>query len=88
MVSRVTGAGVGWIRGGNVSHNYRARVTQCTVAPEGGPIYDEQVTRVTIADETCGEFVVVEQDGHAIRIGRPEWPAIRRAINRMMRECQ
>lgn len=72
-----------------MSHNYRVRVTQCTVVPEGEPIYAEQATQVTITDETGGEFVLIEQeDGRAIRICRAEWPAIRRAINRMMRECQ
>lgn len=71
-----------------MSDNYRVRVTQCTVVPEGEPIYAEQATQVTITDEAGGEFVVIEQDGSAIRINPAEWPAIRRAINRMMRECQ
>lgn len=49
-------------------------------------------TTVEIIDEAAGEFVVVEQHGRTgigkIMINPEEWPAIRRAIDRMIRECR
>ena len=72
---------------------YIARVTQITVMQEGVMIYDESATRVSIEDEGGGEFVEITQypDGkekQAIRISPEEWPAIRKVVDEMMKQCK
>lgn len=69
-----------------------ARITQLTVLPEGESIFSEMATTITIADEGSGEFVVVDQHGRTdigkITIDPREWPALRKAVDRMVRECR
>lgn len=71
---------------------YTQRVTQIMVAPDGEPIFAEMAITVTIEDEAAGEFVFVEQYGRdepgKIAISPEEWPALRAAINRMIKECR
>ena len=67
------------------------RVTKLTITPDGEPLFIERATDVLIDDEAAGEFVVVEQ--HADELGKiaidpDEWPMIRAAINRMVKECR
>ncbi len=45
-------------------------------------------TIVEIVDEGGGEFVVVKQTTGEVRIDPGEWPAIRKAINRLIKECR
>lgn len=70
---------------------YNTRVTRLTVLPEGQPMFSEMATTVEIADEAAGEFVEVTQHGRAdigkIAINPEEWPALRAAINRLIRQC-
>lgn len=70
----------------------KARITQMTVLPEGGALFSEFATKVTIVDEAAGEFVEVEQsrriDLGKIAINPDEWPALRKAIDLMVRGCQ
>lgn len=74
--------------------NYETRVTAMVVAPKGEPIYSEQATTVQIDDEAAGEFVVVSQEGGRapekgkISINPEEWPALRKAIDRLVKECR
>ena len=69
----------------------KLRVTQITIVPEGEPIFSEYGHTVRIEDEAAGEFVVIE-DHHdeygKIAININDWPALRRAINRMVKNCQ
>lgn len=55
-------------------------------------MYSEMTTTVEIDDEVGGEFVVVSQEGRddigKIAINPEEWPALRAAINRMVKACQ
>ena len=73
-----------------MSKPYETRVLSLIVLPEGEAIFSEQATTVTIEDEAGGEFIVVEQpglvDAGKIRIDRAEWPAIREAIESMIKE--
>lgn len=67
------------------------RVTKLTITPDGEPLFSERATDVLIDDEAAGEFVVVEQ--HADELGKiaidpDEWPTLRAAINRMVKECR
>ena len=70
---------------------YKARVTRIVVVPNGETLYCEEATTVEIDDESGGEFVVVSQDARSdlgkIAINPEEWPAIRSAINRMVKAC-
>jgi len=63
------------------------RVTQMTVVPEGEPIFSENAFIISIDDEAGGEFLSV-MDNHRcekITVNPEDWPALRSAINKMMR---
>lgn len=68
----------------------KTRTTQLTVAPEGVDLYDPCSTLIEIDDEGGGEFVkIVQPSGSAeIRIDVDEWPAIRAAVNKLVKECR
>lgn len=68
----------------------KSRVTQLTVVPEGAAIFDERGFTVKIEDEAGGEFVEVcnNCEGGTLRLDPSDWPELRRAINRMVRECR
>ena len=61
------------------------------VVPSGKPIYDEAATTIGLDDEGGGLFVTIRQeadlDTNEVKIDPEEWPAIRAAVNRMVREC-
>ena len=69
-----------------------ARVLSVVVAPEGEAIFSESATVVRIEDEGGGEYVVVSQESVPglgnIAINPEEWPALRDAIDRMVKECR
>ena len=67
---------------------YEIRTTALTVMPEGGRLFHETATRVSIEDEAGGEFIVVEQEAGKIRIDTGEWAKIREAVDRMVGECR
>lgn len=69
------------------------RVTRLHVLPEGQPIFDERAYSVEIDDEAGGEFVKVlchdeNCSNGQISIDPREWPALREAIDRMVKECR
>jgi hypothetical protein len=68
----------------------KARVTQIIVLPEDEPIFSERGYTITIRDEAAGEYIEIEdhQEGSKVAINPEEWPAIRAAINRMVKECR
>jgi hypothetical protein len=71
--------------------SYETRIKSVIVLPEGASMYNENATTVSIEDESCGEFVVVSQyidDHQKIRIDREEWPAIRSAINKAVKNLK
>ena len=69
----------------------RTILGQLRVVPDGKTFNDEGVTIIGIDDEGGGAFVTVRQEEdlntNEIRIDPGEWPAVRAAINRMVREC-
>lgn len=71
---------------------YESRITRITVAPEKEPLFSELATTITIDDEAAGEFVTIEQNIDSakgvISIDPNHWPAIRDAIDRMIKECR
>lgn len=64
------------------------RVTRLHVLTEGEPLFDERGFSVEIDDEGGGEFVVVHDRDGEIRLNAEEWPALREAIDRMVKECR
>lgn len=64
------------------------RVTRLHVLPEGEPLFSEQAFTVEIDDEAGGEFVVVSDCDGKIRLSAEEWPALREAIDRIVKECR
>ena len=70
---------------------YRTITTQRRIIPAGKTMDDEGVTIIGMADEGGGAFVTIRQEEdlntNEIRIDPDEWPAVRAAVNRMVREC-
>lgn len=67
---------------------YNTRCTAITVVPEDEKIFSEMATEVSIEDEGGGEFIEITQthsECNTIRIDPKEWPAIRSAVNRLMK---
>ena len=59
------------------------------VLPDSEPIFHERATRIEIQDEGAGEFVVLHQHGGGkFSVEPAEWPMLRAAINRMIRQCR
>ena len=70
---------------------YEIRTTGLTVVANGKPIFDASATDVRLVDEASGEFVEVRQfrgGASELRIDPEEWPTMREAIDRMIRECR
>ena len=71
--------------------NHRTILGQLWVVPAGKTLADEGVTIIGVDDEGGGAFVTVRQEENLntneIRIDPGEWPAVRAAVNRMVREC-
>ena len=72
--------------------NYETRITQITIVPEKEPQFSEAATTVSIEDEAAGEFVVIKQNASTANgtsaFSPKEWPIIRDAIDRMIKECR
>lgn len=67
------------------------RVTQIVVCPPGEPLFSDSATTVQIKDEAGGEFVEVSQDAPGqgkVWINPEEWPTLRAAINRLIKQCR
>lgn len=71
---------------------YEQRVHTIVVVPAGKQIFDESATYIGIEDEAAGEFIKVWQirddRDKDVRIDPEEWPVIRDAIDKIMKECR
>jgi hypothetical protein len=72
---------------------YEARTLKIAVGVKGEPIFHEGTTEIEIIDEAAGEFLKITQsmdnaEPGVIRIDTIEWPMLKAAINRMMKECR
>ena len=72
--------------------NYETRITKVTVLPKGEDLFHEGATEIAIVDEAGGEYLEIKQcsdmyDG-TIAIDLYEWPAIKAAIDKMIKECR
>jgi hypothetical protein len=72
--------------------NYETRTVRVSVAPKGEPLFHDGVTSVEIVDEAAGEFLEVSQCSESnevkILIDPYEWPTLRAAIDKMIKECR
>ena len=69
------------------------RTIKLVVLPKGETIFTERATELEIVDDAAGEFVKVMQSDEAaengtIQIDPAEWPMLKKAIDRMVKECR
>jgi hypothetical protein len=60
---------------------------------EGKEVYHDSMTEIGIVDECGGEFLEVTQSPDnaqpgTIKIDPHEWPTLKAAIDKMMKECR
>ena len=71
---------------------YETRLRSLIVLPVGAEIFSSKATVVELDDESCGEFVVIRQPHNdergEVRIDPDEWPVLRDAIDRLVKECR
>jgi hypothetical protein len=69
--------------------SYEIRVNRVVVLPQGKEIFHEEATYVEIVDDAAGEYVKVwnSQDS-CVSFDTKEWPALRDAIDYMVKECR
>ena len=71
---------------------YKTITGSLIVMPEGGEIFSDMATIISIKDESGGPFVIVSQSHPTskpgeIRIISDDWPEIKKAIDRIMEVC-
>ncbi|MCK9466211.1 MAG: hypothetical protein M0Q29_10025 [Thiopseudomonas sp.] len=72
----------------------KARTTKLSVTPNNCSLFELGATHIHIRDEAAGEFVTITQStderhgDHIISINPEEWPAIRSAINKLIKQCR
>jgi hypothetical protein len=72
---------------------HETRTLKIAVGVKGEPIFHEGATEIEIVDEAAGEFLKITQsmdnaEPGVIKIDPHEWPMLKAAINRMMKECR
>ena len=71
---------------------YEIRTLSVLVVPKEQPTFSEYATEIKIVDEAAGEFLEVSQTGRTdlgkIAINPEEWPTLRDAIDRMIKQCR
>jgi len=71
---------------------YETRTTKITVLPEHEALFHEGATMIEIVDEAAGEYLEVSQCSDSyegkIKIDAHEWPALKAAIDKMLKECR
>lgn len=72
--------------------SYETRTVKIAVVFKGEPLFHESATEIEIVDEAAGEYLEVSQcsDSHEgkIKIDPHEWPALKAAIDKMIKECR
>ena len=64
------------------------RVVVMVIAPIGSTVLSDLATRVEINDEGGGEYVEVSQGSSSINIDPAEWPRIKAAIDKLIKNCR
>jgi hypothetical protein len=73
--------------------SYETRTLKIAVCVKGEPIFHEGVTTIEITDECGSEFLTITQcndnvEPGTIKIVSDEWPHLKTAIDKMMKECR
>ena len=68
----------------------KPRITRLTIVNEGEPLFSQYGYTIEIEDEAAGEYIQVtdHQENNKITFNPEDWPAIRSAINKMVKRCQ
>lgn len=72
----------------------KPRITKMSILPDYCSIFEYKATHVAIDDQGAGEYVTVTQcadddhGDHVVNINPEEWPAIRLAVNKLIKECK
>ena len=72
----------------------KPRITKMSVLPDNCSIFECEATHIAIDDEGAGEYVTITQHtddrhgDHVVNINPSEWPAIRAAVNKLIKECK
>ena len=69
------------------------RTLSLIVANDGKQVFDGSATIISIEDDAAGEYVKVHQlnedcEPGTIKIDPDEWPTLRKAINKMFKNCR
>ena len=71
---------------------YETRTTKVTVLAKDEPLFDYSATEIEIIDEAGGEFLKITQSGEnhegMIKVDQYEWPTLKAAIEKMLKECR
>jgi hypothetical protein len=72
---------------------YQTRTLKIAVGVKGEPIFHVGTTEIEIVDEAAGEFLKITQSPDdaelgVIKIDPHEWPMLKAAIDRMMKESR
>jgi hypothetical protein len=72
---------------------YETRILKIAVCIKDEAIFHEGTTEIEIVDEAAGEFLKVTQspddvEPGQIRIDPAEWPHLKAAIEKMIKECR
>lgn len=70
-----------------------ARTLKIAVMPKDAAIFDELATIIEIQDDGGGEFLSITQSDSSlaageIKIDSNDWPHVRDAIEKMLKECK
>ena len=67
----------------------KPRITRITMVKEGEPLFSEYGYTIQIEDEAAGEYIkITDHHEGEMSINPEEWPALRAAINKMVRLCK
>jgi hypothetical protein len=72
--------------------DYETRTLKIGVCLKGEPTFHNSMTEIEIVDEVAGEFLEIKQCSDdregSIRIDPYEWPTLKAAIDKMIKECR
>jgi hypothetical protein len=73
--------------------SYETRTLKIGVCMEGKEIFHDSMTEIEIMDECGGEFLKITQSPDdaqpgVIKLDLHEWPTLKAAIEKMMKECR
>ena len=73
--------------------DYETRTLKIGVCVKGEQIFHESMTEIELVDEVAGEFIKIiqspdDKEIQEIKIDQYEWPTLKAAIDKMIKECR